>query len=45
MATILKGARAAAALDEKTLAAISGLRARGIRPGLGILRAFCAMEG
>lgn len=38
MATILKGARAAAALDEKTLAAISGLRARGIRPGLGILR-------
>lgn len=39
MATILKGARAAAALDEKTLAAISGLRARGIRPGLGILRA------
>ena len=38
MATLLKGAAAAAALNERTAAVIEGLKAKGITPALGILR-------
>ena len=38
MAEILKGAAAAAALDEKTAEAVHLLKIRGITPTLGILR-------
>ena len=38
MAEILKGASAAAALDEKTAEGVKMLDARGVKPGLGILR-------
>ena len=38
MATLLKGAAAAAALNERTAAVIEGLKAKEITPALGILR-------